>query len=66
MNLPAWLRKQTPLEMLAEQLDDAQRNLVIGKINEEFYHSNNQMLERRIARIQADMKAMMDQPERSQ
>lgn len=51
-------REPTPLQMLTEQLERAQRERITSEAQAEAHRANVQMLNARIARIQREIKAM--------
>lgn len=62
MRLPQWLRKLSPAEMLAKQLDDAQRSRIEHAADAERYAYHVTMLDARIARIRSELKAITATP----
>lgn len=58
MQLPAWLRKLSPAELLARQLASAQIDRITYAANAEQYQHHVKMLDARIARIRAELQAM--------
>ena len=51
-------REPTPLQMLAKQLEQAQRDRITSEAQAEAHRANVQMLNARIARIKREIQAM--------
>lgn len=60
MKMPQWMRRKTPLILLAEQKAEAERDLVMCEARLEEHVSYRDMLVSRIARISNRIKAMND------
>lgn len=54
-------RKATPAELLAQQLDEAQRELITHKTLREYYVATTDMLEKRITRVRHDLQVMINE-----
>ena len=53
-------RKISPAEMLARQLDETQRDLILASLHVEAHLAHKEMLEKRRGRIKADLKALTE------